>query len=310
MPEKYRKGYKYYTLLVPESAYGTLVAAGTNSVTLLDKCEFKENPQIYDTGIKPITLEPLAFRSVLGYKTVTVTLSGVLTDNHKELLKMALLKTTATSPFVFGVEPGSPYSWTICQYFADTSVKCNYAVGCVLKSLRISGNPGEAIRYEATFLGKSLEKEASNPFTSLTPTLPTSYYPLMFCNSVASILSVAKLQTFSLDITNNFIDENLMVMNNASIQEIILASIDLKFSCDIPYIAETTYPDFISPKTSAISLRLKDNQTTPKQWAISMVGQLEDKTIADPDMSRFTTSLVFRLGVACASEDALKITCS
>ncbi|MDY0218981.1 MAG: hypothetical protein RBR14_06515 [Candidatus Cloacimonas acidaminovorans] len=309
MPVTYRKGYKYFTLLVPESSYMQIVPAGTGAVTLLDKCEFKENPQIFDTGIKPITLEPLAFRSVLGYKTVTITLSGVWTDRHKELLKMALLNTSATSPFVFGGEPGSAYSWTICQYFADSPVKCNYAIGCVLKTLRISGNPGEAIRYEATFIGSLLYNETNNPFTSLTPVLPTSYNPMMFCKTQIDILNTGMLQTFSLDITNNFIDENLMVMNYNTIQNVILASIDLKFSCDIPFVAETIYPDFLSQNTTKIGLNISDNSSPIKSWVINMFGQLEDKTIADPDMGRFTSSLVFRLGVADASENALEITC-
>jgi len=139
-----RKGYQYLAVMVAEDTFGTIKTGATTGVAVPDVLDINEIPELVETNTKTLSLEPKKQNALLGAKLVNGKMSGPLTVLHQELLKMLVLDSTKTSPYVIGTDQGAKYSWTLFNYFAipAAAIKCHNVTGAVLKTLKISGSPG------------------------------------------------------------------------------------------------------------------------------------------------------------------------
>lgn len=302
-----RKGYQYLSVAIPEASYGARNTAAVAGVSLPDVMTIKEVPEKITTNGKTLTLEPKKQNALLGATVVEVTMSGSWTVLHQEMLKMLVLDTAATSPYTVKVDQAAAYSWTLAQYFAIPSgtIKCNYVVGCVLKSLKLTGAPGTQITYEATFKGKALTSEAAWGVAGYVPTLPADLRPMMFCKTTLSAFGMTKLESFDLTFTNEFVDDKLLIMNSTSLQEVVVTGTTIDLNIKTPYDTAQTIPAFRDNTVSAIVLALIDAKTTPGSHTFTMYGQVTDKQLQDPDRTRYSNSISVRIcgdnsNVACS----------
>jgi len=249
----------------------------------------------------------------------TVTLTGILTESHEELLTALL--GDAASPYVIGtadIAAGAVgYSYTIAQCVPSATDDLGdgvVALGCRLESLNISKN-GQYVGYTAVFRAKSIDDAVDLSSWTLTGITNTSYpelVPFLFQNVTASILdtsAVTTLNTFAFDFTNEFADDDLAFQNSST------RNLDPKCGTTGVLTAEwiydttkdaTVYDNLLSQtvQTDVISLI-----STAGTWAFTTEGQYTDYTKPDKEkclfVSNFTKSIM-----GDSSNTALSIACT
>jgi hypothetical protein len=293
----YRKGYQYITVLVPEDTYGTVKTGATTGIVLPDVCLINDVPEKIETQGKTLSLEPKKQNALLGASTVDVSLSGNLGILHQELLKMAVLDSTKTTPYTIQTDQGAKYSWTIFQYFAIPSgaIKCTQATGCVLKQMKISGAPGGTIMHDTSFIAKDYAKELAWPITGYTPSMPADLRPFLFCKSTMSAFSLTKMDGFDLTLTNNFIDDKQQLMNALSRQEVIATGTDIEMNLQTPYDSAQSIDAYLSNTLAAFTLSLIDAKTSPGSFVFTMKGHLAESKLQDPNRGRYTNEFKMRM---------------
>lgn len=292
-----RKGYQYLSVMVPEDAYGTVKTAATTGVVVPDILEIKEVPEKVETTTKTLTFEPKKENALLGSCVVDANMSGPLTVLHQEFLKMLVLDSTKTTPYVIGTDQGAKYSWTLWQYFGipAAAIKCFEASGAVLKSLKIAGSAGNPITYDAAFIAKAQQKEIAWPLAGYTPTMPADIRPFMFCKSTINAFSITKVESFDLTLTNNFIDDKAQIMNAVVRQEVVATGTEGELNLVLPYDTAQTLPALLSSTLSTITLSLIDTKTTPGSFVFTLIGHLVEAQFQDPNRGRYNNVLKFRL---------------
>lgn len=214
-----RYGHQPIILIGKESAYGT--AQTTPTIKLFD--EFTCEDGIQDVEIKQKTgkMTQVLNSHVAGYSAPKCTITGILNSSSLTFLIQALTGGTS-SPYTFAAaDPG--VSYTIYRAFPASSSDAgdgDKLTGCVLESLSF-GNDSGKITYTATFRAKALDREADLSalvLTTVTDTLWTSLVPFLWKAVTCSLLtaSITAMDSFTLDFTNEFADDDAIFQNAAS----------------------------------------------------------------------------------------------
>ena len=305
---------KTIVVLGRETTYGTVFT--TPTVKLPDMMDYTFGKEIITVPQKTQTLEPKIKTSQSGRNMPTVTLTGVLTDSHEEFL-VALLGDTAT-PYVIGAADiaanAAGYSYTIAQCVPAASDDLGdgvVALGCRLESLNISKN-GQYVGYTAVFRATSIDDMVSLDgwtLTGITNTTYPEYVPFLFQSVTASLLdtsAVTKLNTFSLDIVNEFGDDDIAFQNGST------RIIDPKCGTTGTLTAEwiydtakdaTVYDNLVSQTTQTDVISLVNTGGT---WAITTEGQYTDYTKPDKEKCLFVSNFTKQL-LGDSSNTALSI---
>ena len=287
-----------------ETTYGT--AFTTPTIKLPDMMEYTFGKEQITIPQKTQTLAPMIKISQAGRDMPTVTISGVLTADHEELL-VATFGDVA-SPYVIAADDiaanAAGYSYTIIQAVPAASDDLGtgvVATGCRLETFNISKN-GTYIGYSATFKAVSVDDQVSLSAYVLTGITDTTYpelVPFLWQDTTASILdtaAVTELNTFSLDLTNEYVDDDLSFQNSATRKSLSKCGTTGTLSAEWIYDTvkdATAYDNLLSqtPQTDTIILLTGD-----KRWTIVTEGQYTDYTKPDKEkclfVSNFTKSLL------------------
>ena len=282
-----------------ETTYGTVFT--TPTVKLPDMMDYTFGDSGIEVPQKTQTLEPKIKTSQAGRKSPTVTLSGILTDEHVEFLT-AIGGDTAT-PFVWqtaDVAPGDPgHSYTIAQSIPFSSSDLGdgvVATGCRLETLEISKN-GEYIGYTATFRAKTIDDRVDMSLvpggwavTGITDTSYPEYTPFLFQDVTCSLLdtiAVTNLNTFALTLTNTFMDDDSAFQNSQTKQRDYICSSSGQLTAEWIYGTEEdnqVYDNQFSQTTQTDIISLINTNAT---WAITTEGQYQDYTKPDKENCLF-----------------------
>jgi len=280
-----------------ETTYGA--AFTTPTVKIPDMMDYTFGKEQIAVPQKTQTLEPKIKTSQLGRLSPTVTLTGILTASHLELL-VACFGDTA-SPYVIGTSDlaanAAGYSYTIVQAVPASSSDLGdgvVATGCRLETLNLSKN-GQYVGYTVTFRAKTIDDRVdlgSYTLSSITNTTYPELTPFLFKSVTASLLdavTLTKLNTFSLDITNEFADDDIIFQNTST--KIIDPKCGTTATLSVEWIYDTTsdatvYDNLFSQTTYNDVITL----TGPATWAITTEGQYQDYSKPDKEKCLYTSS--------------------
>lgn len=296
-------GNNYRTVIGKETALGSgktnaTSIAWTEVTVLPDKCEMTIDKAQIDTGAKTQTGLPTLCEIKSGYEKYTVTLSGVLSDEHEILLK-AFFKDAA-SPYTMDSVPTLD-SYVIMQVWAEdtaTPYIADKAIGCQLMSLKFDGASGGMITYEAVFMARSyVRRDATVAITGTDPgTVCTKGFNFGDVTASLQYGDTTHLKSFSLSLMNNLVDDAAMFQNSNTILQAIPSTVSGEFSYVCNYydtaseLSAETSINGDSPLTEAIVLT--NSEAT---WSIDITGQLTGYTRADPDDGIYDSNATERL---------------
>jgi len=278
--------------LARETTYGTAVT--TPTVLIPDMMDYTFGNEQITLPQKTQTLAPMVNTSYEGRKVPTVTLSGVLTYSHLELLT-AMFGDAAT-PYVIGTDDVATgavgYSYTIIQAIPVASDDLGdgvLALGCRLETLNFTKN-GAYIGYTATFKAKSIDDNVSFGAYTATTTYP-ELVPYLWQDVTCALMDdtpITKLNTFSLDLVNEYVDDDLSFQNSETRNSLEKCATNGTLTAE--WIYDTTkdavvYDNLLSQtlKTDVISF-----VNAVATWAITTEGQYTDYSKPDKDKCLFT----------------------
>jgi len=301
------KAHKTIVCLGRETTYGT--AFKTPTVKLPDMMDYTFGNEQIVLPQKTQTLAPMVNTSYDGRNAPTVTLSGVLTDTHEELLGAFFGATTGAYVIAAAdiAADAAGYSYTIVQAVPAASDDLGdgvVATGCRLETLSITKN-GAYIGYTATFKAKTIDDMVglstvgdSWILTGITDTTYPELTPFLWQDTTCSLLdtaAVTKLNTFSLDLTNEFVDDDLSFQNGET--RTSLAKCATTGTLTAEWIYDTTsdataYDNLMSQTPQTDNIILTDGTAT---WTIATEGQYTDYAKPDKDKCLFTGNFTKQL---------------
>ena len=286
-----------------ETTYGT--AFTTPTVKLPDMMEYTFGKEQITVPQKTQTLAPMVKTSQAGRDMPTVTLTGVLTAEHEELLT-AMFGDIA-SPYVIAAADiaadAAGYSYTIIQAVpaAATLGDGVVATGCRLETLNFSKN-GQYIGYTAVFKCVSIDDQvdlSAYVLTGITDITYPELVPFLWQDATASLLdeaAVTKLNTFSLDLVNEYVDDDLSFQNSATRKSLPKCGTTGTLSAEWIYDTvkdATAYDNLLSQTPQTDVVQITDGTAI---WSIITEGQYTDYTKPDKEkclfVSNFTKSLL------------------
>lgn len=275
-----------------ETTYGN--AFTTPTVKIPDMMEYTFGDSQIAIPQRTQTLEPKIKTSQAGRKSPTVTLSGVLTDAHEELLSAFFGQVTGT-PYVWLAAdvPASAagHSYTIVQAIPATSADLGdgvVATGCRLETLEIGKN-GDYIGYTATFRAKTVDDNVDLSTYTLTGITDTSYpelVPFLFQSVTCSLLdtiAITKLNTFALSLTNVFMDDDPAFQNSQTKGRDYICDSSGQLTAEWLYGTEEdnqVYDNLFSQTTQNDVISIINANKT---WAITTEGQYQDYSKPDKE---------------------------
>ncbi len=315
----YRYGYKYLVTLFKEqdsgtgSGYGNYAGDYSSADRILASAiEMKPTREAITVRAKTDTLEPRGSEMLAGRKGGTVTLRGELTYLHDIMLQGLFSKNT--SPYqVQNVK--NPYSYEIHQFFTDDK-KGNVATGCVLESLNISGESSGAVNFEAVFRARTIETEvdlATGDYAAYgiiaTPSAKT-----FLVGDIQSInlfdSSYSSFNTFSLALSNRFVNDNALYQNSFVKQRELLEAFSGEATFDTNYDSTNGWfeDELISPDVAVGNIDFTMSDGT-HHWAVETNGKITGVNPADPERQIFNMSATVQL-MADNTNPSVKITIS
>jgi hypothetical protein len=300
-----------------ETTYGT--AFTTPTVKIPDMMEYTFGVAGIDVPQKTQTLEPKIKTSQEGRKSPTVTLSGILTDEHEEFL-VAFFGDTA-SPYVWGTSDvaadAAGHSYTICQAIPAASDDLGdgvQATGCRLESFEINRN-GDYIGYTATFRAKTIDDMVDFSTYTLTGITDTSYPELisfLWQNVTCSLLdtvALTSMNTFGLSLTNTFMDDDPAFQNSQTKGRDYICSSGGQLTAEWIYdtVSDATVYDNLFKQTTQTDVVSIINAN--KTWTFTTEGQYQEYSKPDKESCLFTGSFTKQL-LGDASNTALSIAVS
>ncbi len=286
-----------------ETTYGTVFT--TPTVKLPDMMDYTFGHEVITVPQKTQTLAPMIKTSQDGRNMPTVTLTGILTDSHEELLT-AMFGDTA-SPYVIGTsdiaKDAAGYSYTIAQCVPSASDDLGdgvVALGCRLESLNISKN-GQYVGYTAVFKAVSIDDMVDLNTWTLTGITDTTYpelTPFLWQDVTASLLdtaAVTTLNTFSLDLVNEFVDDDLSFQNSST--RTTLPKCGTTGTLSAEWIYDTTsdatvYDNLLSQTPQTDNIILSDGSNT---WTFATEGQYLTYSKPDKEKCLFVSSFTKQL---------------
>jgi len=289
-----------------ETEYGT--AFTTPTVKLPDMMEYSFGVAGIEVPQKTQTLEPKIKTSQAGRKSPTVTLSGILTENHQELL-VAFFGDTAGA-YVWQTSDvaadAAGHSYTIVQAIPLASGDLGdgvVATGCRLETLEISKN-GEYVGYTATFRAKTIDDMVDLSSYTLTGISNTTYpeiTPYLWQDVTCSLLdtaAVTNLNTFGLTLTNTFMDDDPAFQNSQTKVRDYICSSGGQLTAEWVYdtVKDATVYDNLYSQTTQTDIITLVGDGAISDWAITTEGQYQEYTKPDKDkclyMGSFTKQLL------------------
>ena len=272
----------------------------TPTVKIPDLMEYTFGVAGIEVPQKTQTLEPKIKTSQAGRKSPTVTLTGILTDSHEELL-VAFFGDTS-SPYVWqssDVAAGSAgHSITIVLSVPSASDDLGdgvVATGCRLESLELSKN-GDYIGYTATFRAKTVDDNVDLSTYILTGITNTTYpelVPFLWQDVTCSILDTQAetgINTFNLSLTNEFMDNDPTFQNNQLKQRDYICGSSGKLTAEWLYDTikdAQVYDNLFSQTTQTDVISLVNANKT---WAITTEGQYQNYTKPDKEKCLYAGS--------------------
>lgn len=307
-----RFGNNYRVAIGTETALGSgktnaTSIAWTEVLPLPDTIELVADIAAIETGAKTQTGLSTLCETKRGYQNYTVTVSGVLSHEHEILLTAFGLTEDPTNAYTLDALPASIPGLVILRVWSDaptgTPVADNYTVdkasGCQLTRLVISGSSGDMVRYEATFMAQTYEREATQEITGTDPgTVCTEGFNFGEVEATLNIGQGTHLKTFSLTLEHELADDASSFQNSIT----RLATIPVKVGGELTY---TTNYDTAGTYDKIAESMLHNNVTAineeivlknaTMEWTIGTTGQLTTYTLADPDRQMFENNATQRL---------------
>jgi len=310
-----RFGNNYRVAIGTETALGSgktnsTSIAWSEVLTLPDTIEMTADISPIETGAKTQTGLATLCETKRGYQNYTITVSGVLSHEHKVLLTAFGLTQAPANTYTMDKLPTSIPGLVILRVWSDAPTGTpadNYTVdkasGCQLMRLNITGSSGDMVRYEATFMAQTFAREATQEITGTDPgTVCTEGFNFGDVTATLQFGSGTYLKTFSLTMEHELADDASSFQNSNT----RLATIPVKVGGEFTY---TTNYDTKGSETSSGSLLHGDASITEEfalantayTWAIVLTGQLTSYTMADPDRQMFENNVTERLVVDVAA---------
>ena len=290
--------HKSLIVIGKETSYGTTQT--TPEKKFPDFFEYEFGVAQVSVQQKTQTLEPKVSMSYAGRKSPTVTLTGIMTDEHEIFLKAYFSKSS--SNYAWQTDDND-YSYTIAQAFPSASDNLGsgvVATGCRLQNLTINRD-GDYVRYNAVFRAKTIDDQVDMSGWTLTAITNTTYpvlTPFMWKDVTCSLLdtqALTNLNTFSLNLTNEFTDDDIAFQNSQTKTRDKVCSVSGELSFE--WIYDTTadaqvYDNIFSQTLNTDNITLVN---TNKSWAIATEGQYKDYKRPDKDNCLYVSSVTKEL---------------
>ena len=299
-------GNDYRVFIGKETALGsgktnvTSINIGTAAgevVWLPDTFNYVYEPSQIDTGSKSTIPLSTPCELKAGHSNYKVTLSGYFSDDHEILLK-ALTGESASTYDIDGLPTLDGY--VIERVWSDVATSpfhVDKAVGCQLQQLKITGQSGDLVRYEATFTAQNVTRETTQAFTGTDPGVNcTEGYNFGDVTGTLNFGDTTHLKSFSITLTNEMADDATQYQNSNT----ILSLIPVKVTGELNYV--TNYYSTATDKageskvysaTPLVEVIKLNNGTLDMQFTMNT--QVTSYTLADPDKALFENNVTSRL---------------
>ena len=325
----YRYGNNYRILVAEETTAGTTPtiawATATNWHLIPDIVEMSEEVAQIETNSKTGTGLATYCETRPGYQNATVTLTGVLSNEHEFLLK-GLGYDHKTGVYTLKELPSTFPTYSIVRLWSDAPTgtpaddyKADIAVGCQLSSLKITGGSGDMVRYEATFQSMGVTAETTISIAQGATNDPGNPCVIGFnFGDVTATLNYGSgdcLKSFELTLGYEIADDATSFQNSNT----RLETIPLKATPELSYVTnydttgtlDTNRQSILYGEdaiSEAISLIMVDSDDFTHTWKIETNGQLTSYTFADPGRALFENSVTERLCYYSTPAYPVKIT--
>ena len=289
-----RYGNKYRIHIFEENSYGKLAGSYIDDYRVLhNSVTIKPETEVIEVSSKTNNVEQVYSEKLAGRQNVTVTIKGDLSPDHSVLLEAYTGKTS----FPYEHQNSNiPLSYEIHQYFL-TDDKVNIVKGCVLESLKITGDNGKTIEFEAVFRGKVFESEidcTKDRFSEFVLLNHTPESPFVWGKTDAvSLLGMTEFSTFnkfSLNISSKFINDELLYQNSFSKQCELVSSSNGEFEFSTNYLINEKgwFEQYILNDTPYFNTFTISNGS--KFWKFDMYGKILEVSPSDPEKQIFQFS--------------------
>ncbi|MCD4650626.1 MAG: hypothetical protein K8S56_02400 [Candidatus Cloacimonetes bacterium] len=295
----YRYGNDYLVTAFKETTYGDYTGDYSVVATILpDAAEFKPQQEAIEIKSKTGSVVPQGSEVLAGKSSGTVTIKGEL--SHKHLWLLAAFCGDSSSPYEIQ-NSWTPWSHELHQYFL-TDDKGFRATGCVLESLKLSGESGSTIQYEAVFRAREIISEVdfnAGDFVDYGNLLNWSNTPFLFGDIVSVNLldnnDYATFNRFNLNLNRSFANDDLSYQNAMKRNSDLLTGVSGSFGFETNYFNNSSglFEDqLLHSAIKRIQFSLKDGTNT---WLVTLYGKLSEVSPADPDRQIFVLAAEMRL---------------
>lgn len=277
-------GNNTYYIIAKQTVFGTAPTSLTGAMVLNEKCDFKVSPNMITRPVKSGTFEKITCESTLGSKELTVDMSGVLCSQYQTLLKAYFNK--AASAYTVG-NSSTADSYTIIRYYPGTVPKCEYAVGCSLNTLNITGTSRQDVKFSAQWTGKAFtEYGGTGSFTAVPANICGTPFVMNSVTFTASGIGSSTLTDFSINLTTDMVDDKYRYQNASTVlnNDFMSKNGSLNYTTIWDPTLDATMNAALGTYVSGASLALVNSSKT---WTFAMKGKVEDYTKADPDKGTY-----------------------
>jgi len=293
-----RYGNDYNVLIQADSAFNVdPVDLTTGWTSLADKMEINnEAPEQVALSKKDQRIVRYNHTNLAGIKKPTISLSGEWTKDHNILL--TALTGDAASAYTI-TNQNTVNSYTIAQQFA--TAESNLVTGCVLETLRISGEAGQPIMYDATFRCGTVDRENTSTLQAAA-VVTTKPYLFQFCDTPSLHDGhITNANSFEYNFTRIFPDDKFLFQNSQVWTAAYQCEITGEFKATYVYDSSNdanVFDELMSQTMSTDTITLRDASNEKEDYntlAIVTYGQLIDYTLPDPDRCMFEGSFTKKL---------------
>lgn len=306
-----RFGNNYRVAIGTETALGSgktnsTSIAWTEVLPLPDTIELVADIAAIETGAKTQTGLATLCETKRGYQNYTVTLSGVLSNEHEVLLTAFGLTKAPANTYTMDKLPASIPGLVIMRVWSDAPTgtpvankyKVDKASGCQLMRLVINGSSGDMVRYEATFMASTYAREATQEITGTDPgTVCTEGFNFGDVTAIVNFGDGEYLKTFNLTLEHELADDASSFQNSNTRLATIPVKVGGEFTHTTNYdtagTTDATAEENLHGDAAIIETFTLVN--TSFAWSIVLTCQLTSYTLADPDRQMFENNATYRL---------------
>lgn len=276
-------GNQTYYIIAKQPAFGTAPTSLTGAMVFNQKCDIKVNPNMIERPIKSQTFEKLYCQTSLGSKEVAIDMSGVLCSEYQTLLQAYFNK--ATSVYSIGTSSTAD-SYTVIRYYPGTTPKVEYATGCSLNQLNITGTSRQNINFSANWAGKEFnEYQSTGSFTNIPANICGTPFTMNSCSFSGGTGSLT-LSDFSIGLTTQMTDDKYRYQISASVINNDFTSKGCSFNYTTIFDGDLDKQmnSYLGQMINTYTLTLNNPS---KHWQFDLCGKLEDYSKPDPDKGTY-----------------------